>query len=212
MVLRKLFLFSLLALSCCQLSMGQVITTPGEDSLNSNKPGGAYCNVFYVTSFDTEVLPFDDVCFVVDEYSMGNAKYFRCIGPIRGTIDLFRSYPWSLQFHLPYVAEGERLAVTTPEDIGAKTLEMAPGEFFVTVSDNRDPERARQGYEQIDYATVKGKATITEYHPMEGTMQFPEYTAQMDLWMSPVTYREGKAAFDGPPIRVKLVLRVEALD
>lgn len=211
MVLRNAFLF-LLTFTFSQLSIGQVGTDPGEDSLASNKPGGAYCNVFYVTSFDTEVLPFDDVCFVVDEYSMGSAKYFRCIGPIKGTIDLFRSYPWSIQFNMPYVAEGEELTIKVPEDISSSSIDMSPKDFFVTISDNRDPDRAKLGKGKFDFAAVKGKARITEYHPMEGSMKFPEYTAQMDLWMSPVSNEGGKPEIKGEPVRVKMVLRVEALD
>ncbi len=205
-------IFFLLILSSFQFAIGQPDTESMDDQASPDRPGGAYCNVFYVTSYETEALPFKDVCFVVDEYSMGNAKYFRCIGPIEGTIDLFRSYPWSIQFNLPYVAEGERLAVKMPEQLDLGSVEMSPGDFFLTVSDNRDPERARQAKKRFDFASVSGKATITDYHPMEGDMKFPEYTAQIDVWLKHVVYEGDKPMVEGNPVRLKMVLKVEALD
>ena len=211
MVLRFVLSFFLLNISLFQVSNAQV-SEDIETETPSNKPGGAYCNVFYVTSYNAEVIPFDDVCFVVDEYSMGNAQNFRCIGPIKGTIDLFRTYPWSIQFHMPFVSEGERLSVITPMLLDAKEQDMAPGKFFLTLSDNRDPDRARRAPNRIDFAATKGKASITEYHPMKGDMKFPEYTAQIDVWMDKVEYINGEATLAGSPTRVKMVLRVEALE
>ena len=190
----------------------QTPVNPGEDTTAANRPGGTYCNVFYVTSYDTEVLPFNDVCFVVDEYSMGSAKTFRCIGPIKGTIDLFRSYPWSIRFHMPYVAEGDRLEVMIPEDLNNPNLDMAPGKFFVTLAEVHSKEEQANALTAVDFAAVKGKATVTEYTPMQGEMSFPEYTAQIDMYFQQVDHSGEKPVMVGPQVRVKMVLRVEALD
>ena len=210
-MLLRIVSFLVLFLSLGFPAFAQVDTDSVADAAVSNRPGGAYCNVFYVTSFNTDVLPFDDVCFVVDEYSMGNAKSFRCIGPIKGTIDLFRSYPWSIRFHMPYVTEGERLVVKAPADLNTSELDMAPGEFFISLSESEGGELGRNTNLKMDFAASKGKATITEYKPMQGEMKFPEYTAQIDLYFRKVDHSSGTPTMTGAPIRVKMVLRVESL-
>lgn len=171
---------------------------------------GAYCNVFYITSFDQELLPFDDNCFVTDEYSISNPKDFRAIGPIIGSISLFKRYDWLMHFYLPIPEENQRLQAFVPENILEKNLEMEPGKFFITISDNRNSSRLDPVMDNVDFALVGGNAKVLEFEPVQGSMPYAEYKLQMDLRFRKVDYSSGKGVFVGSPFRLKMVVVIEA--
>jgi hypothetical protein len=180
----------------------------------SAAPGsyGTHCNLFYLTSSDQETLPFNEHCFVVDEYSLSNSRYFRVIGPIQDQVDLFRHYPWAINFYLPVVEGAERLQVKTPEDLGQPNRNMDKGSFFLTVSDYRKYTRYDNLPKDIQFAAVSGKGKITEFTPRSREMSYPEYALQMDVEVRRVMEKEGKYEFVGPEITLRMVLRVEELD
>lgn len=173
---------------------------------------GAYCNLFYINSSDLDKLPLEDVCFVADEYSLSNPQKMRCIGPIEGPIDLFRSYPWSMQFSLPEIKEGERLEIILPKELAPGPMEMKPGEFALTISDNSKFDRYVDVVDQVSFVAVSGWGRLTSFIPKSGNMRFPEYEVQMDLRVKEVEELEGKLTPVGTEFRLRMVLRVEALD
>lgn len=170
---------------------------------------GAYCNVFYITSDAPELLPFEDNCFVTDEYSIANPRDFRTVGPIVGSISLFKRYGWLMHFYLPIPEADQRLQAFIPENILDGNFEMKPGKFFITISDNRNSKRLDPVMDNVDFALVGGFAKVLEFEPMEGRMPFAEYKLQMDLRFRKVDYSSGTAKFVSKPFRVKMVVVVE---
>jgi hypothetical protein len=183
-----------------------LLSAQSEDTL------GAYCSVFYITSFDQNELPFEDNCFVTEEYSISNPKDFKTIGPIIGSISLFKRYDWLMHFYLPIPAANQRLQAMIPDDILAKGHEMEAGKFFITISDNRNSSRFDPILDNVDFALVGGNAKVLEFEPMEGSMKYAEYKLQMDLRFKKVDYSSGKAVLIGNPFRVKMVVVIEGKD
>ncbi len=170
---------------------------------------GAYCNVFYITSDAPELLPFEDNCFVTDEYSIEDPRDFRTVGPIIGSISLFKRYGWLMHFYLPIPEADQRLQAFVPENILAGDHKMKPGQFFITVSDNRNSKRMDPVMDNVDFALVGGFAKVLEFEPQEGSMPYAEYKLQMDLRFRQVDYSSGKAKFVSKPFRVKMVTVIE---
>lgn len=173
---------------------------------------GSYCNVHYIESDAPELLPFNDECFVVDEYSIQNPKKMRTLGPISGGIDLFDRFDWAMNFYLPEVGESDRLHAVTPRDFLSKDLEVKKGEFFLTLSDNRNATRFDAVSDNVDFIAVGGHARVTAYKAKEGEMKYPEYDLQIDARMQKVDRSGDYPRLSGDPIRLRMVLVVEALD
>lgn len=173
---------------------------------------GSYCNVFYVKSGNPEILPFEDVCFVVDRYTLDNPRHFRALGPINGHIDLFRQHDWVMDFYLPEVREAERVTVATPKDFLAKNLEMKAGQIFLTIGDNRGTGKYDPVTDRVDFVSVGGRATVISFKAQGEGMEYAEYEMQMDLRMQKVDRSGDYPKLTGDQIRLRMVLIVEALD
>ena len=170
---------------------------------------GTYCNVFYVTSDAPEILPFNDKCFVSDQYAIKDPTNLRAIGPIEGTLDLFERYQWLIHFYLPTVREADRLLIKMPSDFYSKTLKMNTGQFFVTISDNRSSSRFDPVLDNVDFAAVSGSAKVVEWEPAKPGEAFPSYKLQMDLRFKQIDRSEANPKFTGEPIRIKMMLVIE---
>jgi hypothetical protein len=173
---------------------------------------GNYCNVYYIESDAPEVLPFADDCFVVDEYTILNPRRMRTLGPIEGSISLFDRYDWAMNFYLPDVKEDDRLHAVTPRDFMDKSLEVKSGEFFLTLSDNRNATRFDPIADKVDFIAVGGHARVTAFRPKEGKMKYPEYDLQIDARVQKVDRTGDYPRLSGDPIRLRMVLVVEALE
>lgn len=174
---------------------------------------GTYCNVFYINSDAPQILPFDDDCFVVDQYSIKDPRRFRTLGPIDAHLDLFGHYPWAMNFFLPEVREAERLRVVVPSDFLSKGLSMQPGEMFITLSDNRKSTRFDPITDKVDYISVGGSAKVIEFTPSQGgDGSIDEFKLQMDLRFRQVERTESNVELVGNPVRVRMVLVVETLE
>jgi hypothetical protein len=170
---------------------------------------GSYCNVFYVTSDAQDRLPFNEQCFVSDEYSIVDPTNVRAIGPIEGSLSLFERYQWLLHFYLPNPKAGERLVIELPSDLSAKEQKMNPGKFFVTISDNRSSSRFDPILDNVDFAAVSGSAKVLEYEAAKDGEPFPSYKLQMDMRFKEVDRSQGLMKLIGEPIRIKLVIVIE---
>lgn len=210
MMLRYSFLLAMLAIWVFPSVL--VAQSPPGTHAASGAEDGAYCNVFYIQSNNLDRLPLMDVCFVADEYSVDDAQHLRCVGPIEGPIDLFRAYPWAMHFYLPEVKEGDRLKAILPSDLSAGDWDMEPGQFAITISDNRKFDRFADVKDQVSMVAVDGYGRLTGYTPKTGDMKYPEYELQLDLKMKEVENLEGKDTPVGKEFRLRMVLRVEALD
>jgi hypothetical protein len=169
----------------------------------------AYCNLFYLTCDHPEILPFDNLCFLNDDWTIQNNKKVRVIGPISQQSDIFHDYEYSLTFVFPEVGPDMRLVIEKPADLLAPNQLAAPGKCYFTVSDNRTRKKFGPGSDEVDYVTVTGKVKITEYRPMTGDMLFPEYNAQLDVYLQKVDRSGAMPVLTGPMIRIKGVLKVE---
>lgn len=173
---------------------------------------GTYCNVHYIESDAPALLPFSDECFVVDEYTIQNPKRMRTLGPIGGGMDLFDRFDWAMNFYLPDVGDGDRLHAVTPRDFLAKDLKVKEGEFFITLSDNREATRFDAVSDNVDFIAVGGHARVTAFRAKEGKMKYPEYDLQIDARMQKVDRSGDYPRLSGDPIRLRMVLVVEALE
>jgi hypothetical protein len=191
---------AILLLLVCQLTMAQ------------SEGDGSYCNVHYIQSDDPELLPFSDECFVVDEYCIQNPKKMRTLGPIGGGIDLFDRFDWAMNFYLPDVEESDRLHAVTPRDFLSKDQEFKKGEFFLTLSDNRNATRFDAISDNVDFIAVGGHARVTAFRAQEAGMKYPEYDLQIDVRMQKVDRSGDYPRLSGDPIRLRMVLVVEALE
>ena len=171
-----------------------------------------YCNVFYVRTDAIEILPFADDCFVVEEYRISDPHRFRTFGPVGSTVDLFGKFDWAINFFLPNVKERDRLRVVTPRDFQSKDLKVNDGEFFLTLTDNRDATRFDPISDKVDFIAVGGSARVTDYKPQEGDMPYPEYDLQIDVRVQKVDRTGDYPRLEGLPIRLRMSLVVEALD
>lgn len=175
---------------------------------------GHYCNVFYLTSDNHDVLPFDNDCFIVDRYTLHNPHHFRTVGPIVDHIDLFKHFPWVISFHLPEInSEGDRVSLQIPDDYLAKGVEMPEGKFFLTITDNRDGSRYEPVSENIDFVAISGNGRVTGFRPMdEGDTHYHEYDLQIDVRVRKLDRSGTEPKLTGEPIRVRFVVVVEKLD
>lgn len=169
----------------------------------------AYCNLFYLTSDHPEELPFDNLCFLNDNYDIVNPRKVRVIGPIREQTDLFHDYDFALTFYFPEVGPDAKLMAEKPADLLSTEQTPAPGKCFFTVSDNRLRRKYGPGSDEVDFVTVSGKVKITEFRPKSGDMPHPEFNAQMDVYLQRVDRSGPKPVLVGPLVRIKGVLKVE---
>ena len=183
-----------------------------QGAMAQSEGDGSYCNVHYIQSDAPELLPFNDECFVVDEYTIQNPRRMRTLGPIGGGIDLFDRFDWAMNFYLPDVGDGDRLHAVTPRDFLSKDLLVEKGEFFLTLSDNREATRFDAISDNVDFIAVGGHARVTAFKPKEGEMKYPEYDLQIDARMQKVDRSGDYPRLSGAPIRLRMVLIVEALD
>jgi hypothetical protein len=173
---------------------------------------GTHCNLFYVRSDAPEVLPFNDQCFVVEEYRISDPHHFRTFGPVEGNIDLFGHFPWAINFFLPDVKERDRLRIVTPKDFQSHDLKVKEGEFFITLTDNRGASRFDPVSDMVDFIAVGGTGRVTAFRPQEGDMPYAEYDLQIDVRVQKVDRSGEYPRLDGLPIRLRMSLVVEALD
>ena len=186
-----------------------VLLAAGTLKAQRDTVAGTYCNVFYVTSDAPEILPFNDKCFVSDQYAIKDPGNVRAIGPIEGTLDLFERYQWLIHFYLPTVREADRLVVKMPADFYSKTLKMSTGQFFVTISDNRSATRFDPIMDNVDFAAISGSAKVVEWEPAAAGEPFPSYKLQMDLRFQQIDRSQGSPKLMGEPIRIKMMLVIE---
>ena len=176
-------------------------------------PGGseaALCNFFYVTSDNQELLPFDDDCFIQENISLDNLQMVREKGPISTQVDLFRDYPWSFRIYLPEIDHDQRIFVSVPTALLARDQKMQPGEFFMTISDNRERRKYGKNADEVDFVAVSGKARVTEYLEPVGDQKHGEFNVQIDINVKQVERTpSGSARIVGEPIRFKGVLKIE---
>ncbi len=170
---------------------------------------GTYCNVFYVTSDVPALLPFQDQCFVSDQYAIKDPTNVKAVGPIEGSLSLFERYQWLIHFYLPVPRPSDRLQVAMPNDIYSKTLKMKQGQFFATISDNRSSTRFDPVLDNVDFVAVSGSSKVLEYEDAKEGQPFASYKLQMDIRFKQVDRSEGIPKLVGDPIRVKLVLVIE---
>jgi hypothetical protein len=198
-ILRLVFCVALLAIT----QIGGRVWGQKTDSL------GAYCNVFYIESRDLNVLPFQDLCFIVDQYTIHDPTNFRAVGPIKGLLNLFDRYDWVMHFYSSIPKENQRMLVAMPTNIYATDIKMKPGQFFVTVSDNRNASRIDPVVESMDFVSVSGSAKVLEYKPQTGAMRYPEYNLQIDLRFRKVERESGLPKLVGEPVRVTMLAVVK---
>ncbi|MEM0999091.1 MAG: hypothetical protein AAGN35_18680 [Bacteroidota bacterium] len=172
---------------------------------------GTYCNVFYITSDAPEVLPFDDACFVVEEYEISDPKRFRTFGPVKGSIDLFGHFDWAMNFFLPKVNERDRLKIVTPRDFLDRNLKVNDGEFFITLTDNRRSSRFDPVPNNVDFIAVSGTGRVTSFRAQAGDMPYDEYDLQIDVRMQKVDRSGDYPRLSGDPVRLRMALVVEVL-
>jgi hypothetical protein len=170
---------------------------------------GAYCNVFYVTSENSAILPFSEQCFIADQYSITDPTNFKACGPVDGSISLFDRFDWLMHFYLPIPKENDRLQVAMPADMQSKTLKMKPGTMFITLSDNRSSSRFDAPMDNVDFVSVTGSAKVLEFLPQGEGMPYPNYKLQMDLRFRQVDRSGAEPVLKGDPIRVKMVVVIE---
>jgi hypothetical protein len=170
---------------------------------------GTYCNVFYVTSDNEALLPFNDRCFVSDEYAIKDPTNIRAIGPIEGSLSLFERYQWLIHFYLPIARPSDRLSIEMPKDFYAKTLKMAQSKFFVTISDNRSSSRFDPVLDNVDFAAVSGSAKVLEFEDAKPGEPFASYKLQMDMRFRQVDRTGDSPKLVGDPIRVKMMVVIE---
>ncbi len=193
----------------CLLSSLLFLFFAGKVAAQRDSLIGTYCNVFYVTSDAPEILPFNDKCFVSEEYEIKDPTNVRAVGPIEGTLDLFERYQWLIHFYLPTVREADRLLIKTPADFYSKSLKMKTGQFFVTISDNRSSTRFDPIMDNVDFAAVSGSAKVVEWEPAKAGEPFASYKLQMDLRFQQIDRSQGSPKFTGDPIRIKMMMVIE---
>lgn len=173
-------------------------------------PGTALCNFFYVTSDNQEVLPFDDDCFIQENITLESLNMVREKGPISTQVDLFREYPWSFRIHLPEIDHDQRIFVSVPTALAAREHQMELGEFFLTISDNRERRQYGKNTDEVDFVAVSGKARITEYIAPAEEGAHAEFNVQIDVNVKKVERTpSGSARIAGDPVRLKGVLKIE---
>lgn len=193
----------------CLLPLLLVLLVTGKVVAQRDSLIGTYCNVFYVTSDAPEILPFDDKCFVSEQYAITDPTNVRAVGPIEGTFDLFERYQWLIHFYLPTVREADRLLISMPPDFYSKSLKMNTGQFFVTISDNRSSTRFDPIMDNVDFVAVSGSAKVIEWEPAKPGEPFPSYKLQMDLRFKQIDRSQGSPKYIGDPIRIKMMMVIE---
>lgn len=198
----KRALFSLLVFLCAACFSGRV---------NAQAESGfGYCHLFYLTSDQADVLPFDNVCFVRDSFSVSSFRHIRVKGPIERHVDLFKGYEWAINFFLPDVKGPGKMVVKTPENMEAGYYRMPAGTCFITLSDNRSRQRSGPKTDEVDFAAVSGKLRIAEYEQPSDSQSLPSYNLHMDITVRQVDRSGGGASLTGPEIKLKGVLVMKA--
>lgn len=181
------------------------VTTP--DSLQADSL--SHCSLFYVQSFNPQILPFEDVCFVRDRYQMHDYKHIRVFGPIDGSKDLFRNYGWSINFFLGEVNGNGTMELVQPKNWLAPGDDLKQEQIFFYLSDDRKAKAFGRDSDKVDYVPVSGKIKVANFQPQTAATEYPYFDVQLDVMMQQVDRTGGGMRLIGPEVRFKAVLLVQ---
>jgi hypothetical protein len=177
------------------------------DSLNPDSL--SHCSLFYLQSFNPQILPFDDACFVRDRYQMHDYHHIRVFGPIEESHDLFRKYGWSMNFYLGEVSGDGKLDLVQPKNWLAPGEDLKQGQFFFFLSDDRQAQEFGRASDKVDFVPVSGKVKVTDFQPQTAVTEYPYFSVYLDVMVQQVDRTGGGARLVGPEVRLKAVLQVQ---
>ena len=181
--MKHLLIILLFALASISAQTGSSV--PKKATENGNKEREKHCALFYLSSSKTDIIPFDEYCFVYSHYDKAGFDTLRFEGPVDQHSKFFTDSPWFIEFVMPPIDQNGRVKVSD-------ALSFASGNLV-----HGRIGKGKYGKVEIEYVSMNGSMDVKDFKISSSKTYF---VADFSMIVRERT-KEGQLV--GPLIRVK---------